>query len=342
MGQEDLAAHYLSMSDFENSQKAFMKMREYCTTPKHIAEMTFKLMYSTIATGQWIMVQSHCHKARVMSLKPEDKERFDPVIEACSGLASLGVQDYRSAAQTFVGVHPSFLAGETVAAINVSKAVLTGNDIAQYGGLCALASMDRDELRAQLLDNADFRNFLELEPHIRRAISFFCDGKYSQCLEVLESYRNDYLLDIYLGDHVVDLYQRIRNKSIVQYFVPFSHVTLSALATAFPRPGLATTSADLIEDELVEMISSGLLNARIDTVDQLLIAPPKNARAEAHRGVLETAQDIEHTLRLKLHRINLFQAGLELENPKAKRGAGGRGPPGWAPEGKMSMGDSMM
>ena len=68
------------------------------------------------------------------------------------------------------------------------------------------------------------------------------------------------------------------------------------------------------------MIQDGLLNARIDTVDQLLIAPPKDARAEAHQGVLETAQEVEHQLRLKLHKMNLFQAGLELENPKARKG----------------------
>ena len=333
MGQEDLASHFLSMSDFESAQRAFQKMREYCTTPKHIAEMTVKLMYASIAAAQWIMVQSQCQKARVMSLKPEDKEKFDPAIQACSGLAYLGVQDYQLAAQTFIAVSPSFPTIDTVAGINFPKAVLTGNDIAVYGGLCALASMDRDELRALVLDNADFRNFLELEPHIRRAISFFCDGKYSQCLAILESYRSDYLLDIYLGDHVREIYQRVRNKSIMQYFVPFSHVTLSALASAFPRPGQDVTTAEDIEQEVVVMIENGLLDARIDTVDMLLVAPPKDARSEAHQGVLRTAQEVEHTLRLKLHKINMFHAGLELQNPKAAKGAKGGMQP-WEGDGR--------
>jgi len=321
MGQEDLASHYLSMADFEDSQKAFQKMREYCTTPKHIAEMTSKLMFATIASGQWILVQSNCHKARVLSLNPDDKAKIEPVIEACSGLAYLGIEDYRNAATMFLKVDPAFTASSVVAGINFSKAVLSSNDIAVYGGLCALASMDRDELRTKVLDNAQFRQFLELEPHIRRSISLFCDGKYSQCLETLEAYRSDYLLDIYLGDSIPMIYHRIRSKSIIQYFIPFSHVTLASLAQAFPKPGQATTSADLMAEELVDMIESGLLHARIDTVEGLLVAPPKDQRAETHRGVLETAQEVEHLLRLKLHKINMAQADLELKGPKHGKGA---------------------
>lgn len=323
MGQEDLATHYLAMSTFDQSSQAFQKMREYCTTPKHIAEMTMKLIYVHIAASQWIIVQSQCHKARVLQLKTEEMARFDPVVQACSGLASMGVQDYAAAATAFLAVNPSFTTNGPVANINFAKSVLTGNDIAVYGGLCALASMNRDELRTLVLDNASFRNFLELEPHIRRAISFFCDGKYSQCLSTLEAYRTDYQLDIYLGEHVTDLYHAIRSKSIVQYFVPFSRVTLSALATAFPRPGAAATTPELIEQELVEMIQRGTLDARIDAVDKLLLAPPKDARAEAHKAVLDTAAEIEHSLRLKLHRMNMTFAGLEIQGQKQKGGAKG-------------------
>ena len=321
MGQEDLAMHYLSMSDFENSQKAFTKMREYCTTPKHIAEMTIKLMYTSIASGQWVVVKLQCQRALVMTLKPEEKEKFEPAIEACLGLANLGSSEYRSAAETFLQVNQSFAANESVASINFPKAVLTGNDIAVYGGLCALATMNREELKSTVLESTDFRTFLELEPHIRRAISFFCDGKYSQCLAILESYRNDYQLDIYLGEHLGNLYQRIRSKSIIQYFIPFSHVSLTALAAAFPLPNETNTTTELMEYELIEMIQSGLLNARIDVVNQLLAAPLKDTRVETHQNVLETAQEIEHGLRVKLHKMNMAQAGLELQNPKGAKGS---------------------
>jgi COP9 signalosome complex subunit 1 len=310
MGQEDLGTHFLNMNRLELATKAYHKMREFCTTPN------------------WISAVSTAQKARSLTLRPEDKPRFDSVSQACTGLGYLGSGNYGPAAYAFLAVDPSYATVGPVANIDFSHAVMTANDIAVYGGLCALASMDRQQLQDAVLENANFRNFLELEPHIRRAISFFCGAKYSQCLAILEAYRTDYLLDIFLGPHVNMLYHLIRSKSIVQYFVPFSQVTLSALTQAFPKQG---GTSQMMEAELVDMIQRGILNARIDTVDQLLIAPPKDSRADAHRGVIETADEIEHLLRLKLHKINMVQAGLEIQALKTSKGPKNPVPSSWGP-----------
>jgi COP9 signalosome complex subunit 1 len=315
MGQEDLGTHFLAMNKLEQATKAYHKMREYCTTPKHIAEMTLKLAYINIVTPNWISAVSSAQKARSLTLRPEDKPRFESVSQAVIGLGYLGSANFGPAALAFLAVDPSYSTIGPVANIDFAH-TMTANDIAVYGGLCALASMDRQQLQRSVLENPNFRNFLELEPHIRRAISFFCGAKYSQCLAILEAYRNDYLLDIFLGPHVNTLYHLIRSKSIVQYFVPFSQVTLSALTDAFPKPG---GTSQMMEAEIVDMIQRGILDARIDTVDSLLIAPPKDSRAEAHRGVIDTADEIEHSLRLKLHRINMVQAGLEIQAPKQQQ-----------------------
>lgn len=317
MGQEDLGTHYLSMNKLDQASKAYHKMREYCTTPKHIAEMTLKLAYIAIVSPHWIQTVSTAQKARSLALRPEDKPRFDSVSQACIGLGYLGSGNYPQAATAFLAVDPSYSNVGPVANIDFSRAVMTANDIAVYGGLCALASMDRQQLQHSVLENPNFRNFLELEPHIRRAISFFCGAKYSQCLAILEAYRTDYLLDIFLGPHINTLYHLIRSKSIVQYFVPFSQVTLSALTKAFPRQG---GTPEMMEQELFDMIQRGILDARIDTVDQLLVAPPKDSRADAHSNVMETADEIEHQLRLKLHKINMAQAGLEVQALKSAKG----------------------
>ena len=268
-------------------------MREYCTTPKHVAEMTIKLVYTCIVSGQWIMAQSHCQRARILSIKQEEKIKFDPAIEACSGLAYLGVQDYAAAAKAFLRVSPTYISSEPVAGIDFQKQVLSANDIAVYGGLAALASMDRKQLRTDVLENSEFRTFLELEPHIRRAIASFCDAKYSACLAALQAYQTDYLLDLFLAPHVNNLYQNIRSKSIVQFFVPFSHVRIADLAAAFPLVGQTQLSeqakAQTMELELMDMISSGALDARIDAVEGLLLAPPRDARLETQQGVSDTA-----------------------------------------------------
>jgi COP9 signalosome complex subunit 1 len=181
-----------------------------------------------------------------------------------------------------------------------------------YGGLCALASMDRSELQDKVLANSEFRNFLELEPHIRRAINLFCNSKYSACLEVLEGYRNDYLLDVYLSKVLNTMYSKIRTKSIVQYFIPFSCVTLDEMASKFP------TTNHRIEDELERMINDDTLDARIDLVDRLLISPPTNPRHNVHAEALAMAENYDHTLRLRLTRLNMLAAGMEIKQEKGQ------------------------
>lgn len=123
--------------------------------------------------------------------------------------------------------------------------------------------MDRNELQSNVLDNAQFRTFLELAPHIRRAVAQFVSGRYSACIAILESYRPDYLLDIYLQNHIGAIYSQIRSKCIIQYLTPFSCVSLDTMNKAFGGPD------QVIEDELADMIQSGALQARINAIDRV-------------------------------------------------------------------------
>lgn len=46
--------------------------------------------------------------------------------------------------------------------------VIAPQDIALYGGLCALAYLDRRELQEQVIDNVQFREYLETYPEVSR------------------------------------------------------------------------------------------------------------------------------------------------------------------------------
>lgn len=321
MGNEDLGHFYYACGDLPNAFKSYFRMREHCTSAKHLADMTLRLVFVSIAQKSWMSAQSHLLKVDAQQLKPEEKAKLDPIISACSGLTHMCTQSYHEAATQFLRTHPDFLKAEPAAGIKFQKEVLTGNDVAVYGGLCALASMDRTELQDLVLANNDFRNFLELEPHIRRAISLFCGSKYSACLEVLEAYRTDYLLDVYLASVLRDIYGRIRSKSIVQYFIPFSCVTLDEMAKKFQMTGEGLS----IEDELIFMINTRVLDARIDLVDRLLISPPSNPRYTVHSDALAMAEKYDHTLRLRLLRLNMLNSGLEVRTPKSEQAQSGMG-----------------
>ena len=45
--------------------------------------------------------------------------------------------------------------------------VLSAQDVAIYGGLCALASFDRQELRNHVINNISFRDYMEVNPEVK-------------------------------------------------------------------------------------------------------------------------------------------------------------------------------
>ena len=240
MGNEDLGAHLHAIGDLTAATKAYGRMRNYCTNPSHIASTSFRLIEVAVDQRSWLAAQSAANKVTSLQLTSEKEQaKARAKAQAAMGLAQMHMQDYLQAARSFVAI------GSVSALSNSFSEVIIPNDVAVYGGLCALASMDRGQLRANVLEKAEFRGFLELEPHIRRAINFFCAAKYSQCLALLESYRADYLLDLHLQSHVAGLYENIRSKSIIQYFQPFSCVTLDKIAETFfsasSVPGRITT-----------------------------------------------------------------------------------------------------
>ena len=265
MGNEDLGNFHYATGNYTEAFKAYTRMREYCTTAKNIIEMTLKLLMTSIAQGNWMNAQTQVQKAyNIGGLKTEDKEQLYTVLDPCDALTHMCNGDFKRAANTFLSCGASFVNADPQAGITIQKQVLTGNDVAVYGGLCALASMDRNELQQRVLQNSSFRQFLELEPHIRRAISFFCSAKYSNCLQELDAYRNDYMLDLYLQNHLQNIYEAVRTKSIEQYFIPYSCVSLDEMETVFGRK-----NGQSIEDELVDMIKAGKLNARIDLAERV-------------------------------------------------------------------------
>ncbi|KAI9841358.1 MAG: hypothetical protein M1837_000741 [Sclerophora amabilis] len=312
MGNEDLGAHYHAIGELGQAFRALSRMRDHCTSPKHILEMYLKLIIVAVEQGNWIAVQSNAMKIGNLQLKPDDEAEVQPKLHASMGLAQLASRNYRDAAFNFLRTEPAL--GSSF------SRVISPNDVAVYGGICALASMDRNELQTEVLENSAFRTFLELEPQIRRAITFFCNSKYSHCLEILEAYKTDYLLDINLQRHIPDLYSAVRSKSIVQYFIPFSCVTLDSMAQAF------ATKEGSIEDELVSMIEQGTLEARIDTQNKLLTSKQTDTRAAVHRETLAIAKTYEQNARIHLMKMITINAGLEILAPKNNQGMyGGAG-----------------
>lgn len=69
--------------------------------------------------------------------------------------------------------------------VNDGLQVIAAQDIGLYGGLCGLASFGRSEVVVLLLQNEEFKQFLEYMPAIQDAIEDSLEGKYVTGILVL-------------------------------------------------------------------------------------------------------------------------------------------------------------
>ncbi|KAJ3524692.1 hypothetical protein NM208_g11958 [Fusarium decemcellulare] len=298
MGNEDLGTHFEKTGFLNEAAEAYNRMRQDVTTTKHIIDCGMHLVNVYLSRRDWTMVINSLGKITGVQTG-EDEKFYQPFTKLVSGIALLGLKHYGDAARNFLQIDFDLPPSQY-------NHIASPNDIAIYGGLLALATMERKELQSRVLDNQSFRSFLEQEPHIRKAISLFVNGRYSNCLSILETVRNDYLLDIYLQRHISTIYSQIRSKCIVQYFIPFSCVTLDSLNKAFAPEG------ESIEDELVAMIRQGTLKARLDAKNKLLLAVQPDPRLEMQKQAIEVARQYELEAKERLRRMSIIAAGLEV------------------------------
>ncbi|XP_057979054.1 COP9 signalosome complex subunit 1 [Malania oleifera] len=296
MGYNDFGDFYYSHGALGDSFKNYVRTRDYCTTSKHIIHMCLNAILVSIEMGQFTHVTSYVSKAE------QTPEALDSVTSAklrcAAGLAHLEAKKYKLAARKFLETGPEL-------GINYTE-VIASQDVATYGGLCALASFDRTELKNKVIDNVNFRNFLELVPEVRELIHDFYSSHYASCLEYLGNLKANLLLDIHLHDHVETLYNQIRHKALIQYTHPFVSVDLRMMANAFK------TTVSGLEKELEALITDDQIQARIDSHNKILYARHADQRNATFQRVLQTGSEFDRDVRAMLLRANLIKHDYNL------------------------------
>eukprot|EP00898_Chlorokybus_atmophyticus_P005592 jgi/Chlat1/6033/Chrsp4S06328 len=300
MGHNDLGDFYYQRGELQNALKSYIRTRDYCTTSKHIIAMCLNVIRVSIELPNFAHVANYVQKAE------QTPDVADPVVLAklrcAAGLAHLESKKYKLAARKFVDVN--FELGT-----NYTE-VIAPQDVAVYGGLCALASFDRAELRAKVIDHVNFRNFLELVPEVRELINDFYASRYAQCLGYLHKLRADLMLDIHLHDHVDAMYEQIRHRALIQYTTPFISVSLSTMATAF------NTDVAGLEKEIAALIMDNQIQARIDSHNKILYARHADQRNATFQKALQAGQDYQQDASAMLLRANLMRNDLFVKAKK--------------------------
>ncbi|KAF3520510.1 hypothetical protein DY000_02061868 [Brassica cretica] len=272
MGHNDFGDFYYACGLLSDAFKNYVRTRDYCTTAKHIIHMCMNAILVSIEMGQFTHVSSYVNKAE------QNPETLDPIVAAklrcASGLAHLELKKYKLAARKFLDVSPEL-----------------GNSYNEV-----IAPQD-----AKVIDNINFRDFLELVPEVRELINDFYSSRYASCLEYLGSLRANLLLDIHLHDHVDTLYDQIRKKALIQYTLPFVSVDLSRMADAFK------TSVSGLEKELEALITDNQIQARIDSHNKILYARHADQRNATFQKVLQMGNEFDRDVRSMMLRANLLK-----------------------------------
>nr|KYP77006.1 COP9 signalosome complex subunit 1 [Cajanus cajan] len=308
MGYNDFGDFYYAHGQLGEAFKNYVRTRDYCTTSKHIIHMCMSAILVSIEMGQFPHVTSYVSKAE------QAPEALDAItvakLRCAAGLANLEAKKYKLAARKFLETGPEL-------GLHYNE-VIAQQDVATYGGLCALATFDRAELKAMVyFPLSTCLSRLPLE-NIFILISFLpFPSHYASCLEYLGNLKANLLLDIHLHDHVETLYDQIRHKALIQYTHPFVSVDLNMMANAFKTTvaGLEKELEALITDNQIQLIVGGTcctLQARIDSHNKILYARHADQRNATFQRVLETGREFDRDVRSMLLRSNLIKHDFNL------------------------------
>merc|ERR1719199_2506258 len=250
---------------------------------------------------QYPDMQSFTGKANAHFKEDADQTK----IAAAYGLYYMTAGKYKEAASNFAQVKPQDLGSPF-------SDILCAQDVALYAVLCALASLDRNEVQSKLLDSS-FRECLDLVPHIQELTLDFCNCKYAACLSALEKLKEALSLDVHLHSQVNDICQQIRSKGMVQYFAPFLSVSLHSMAEAF------NTNVEGIQSEVAQLVGKQQIQAKIDSHKKVLHVRHANQRRQTYQNALRVSQDFCDTTQALVLRMNLLKHDFGVHLARAKK-----------------------
>ena len=136
--------------------------------------------------------------------------------------------------------------------------IITPNNVAIYGSLCALATYDRSELQANVIQSrfaseiclfvnkkylknnfyiiSSFKSFLELEPQIREILFKFYDSKYAICLKLMDQIKDHLLLGKVFNYILYTMQLIIANLNLFMYLLKFKTCTCLLISTLSISP----------------------------------------------------------------------------------------------------------
>lgn len=308
ISHDELGEFYFKRGKFKNARGEYMRTRDYCSEIPQILETCTNVIRVNLIIREYDQVDIYV----TLGEGAPGSEEYPEILaklSCCGGLAMLAKKKYRDAATRFLSVKAGPSDEEMASFQKSLSEVMSVEDIAIYGSLCALATMSRKELKTEVIDNAAFHNILETMPEMRDLVHDFYMTKYSSCLKYLAKMQGEFDLDLYLGaGHCARLYKMIRTRALIQYIEPFVTVDLKRMAQNFNR------SVEDLESELFLLIDNGDIQMRIDTKRSCLIRKTDNVRTKSLSSAVSQGQACLYQAEAMLLRMSLVSNDLRVSS----------------------------
>lgn len=338
MAHRDLAAHFRSAGAYEASLRHYTKSREFCTTSQHVLEMCMSVLELLIEQRNFAHIPTYTFKAESAleaiassasnsqsqsataigasgttggtssSRKSEQHISSNAKLTLATALSLLAQGNYQKAANKFLSLppNPSMLspwAGN----------VISPGDVTVYATLCALATLERGEVKRRVVEGDGLPGEGE---GMKEIVDAWMGSRFKSVLELLEKFSARHMLDPLLAPHISALTASIRSRALVLYFQPFATIRLERMSNAFGW------NIEETEKQVVSLIQRGDIHGRVDSQNKILKARSTDQRAQLFARALQSGEDMQAATRKLVLRMKLQQAELVVRKLQNSGGQG--------------------
>jgi hypothetical protein len=222
--------------------------------------------------------------AHIAETSLEEKDIAEATaLQAGLALVALHNGHYRRAVKHFLAVTTAFRdSGFTD--------MISSDDIALHAVLCAIATLNREEILEWILQNRSFLPILDQNPISKELLNSFFNRKFPDLLRSLRALQHDLSMDLYMHSHTEGLTRLIRHRCYVAYVRPFRRIRLSRMKfELLGSDSFDASSDDSFERDLEWLLRQGCIQGQLHLEEDLLEVNSYDGHALMIASVLDEA-----------------------------------------------------
>ena len=313
-----LAECHMRYGDYNNALLRWLECREWATSARDVVETCMRVVHCSVMLGSLSHVKSQVQRVRAImqqeaaaaaeraagggsaAVATKEDEQLSSQLEACLGLFALKTGAYQSAAISFLSV---------TSALSFSS-VVSLRDCTILASLCALASFSRSELRSRVLSNGEWRKNVDSCSEWRTIVTAYIDSDYNTTFQSLTTQHARLTLLPPLTPHLPRLLRDIRGRAVCQYFIPYTALQLSVMASGL------SMDVEEVEGMVGELIGDGRLQGRIDKQRGLLVKKSRAGRRRMYESARRAGEKVVREGRGLMMRMSLIECDIVLQSKK--------------------------